>query len=307
MTTVPAPEPTDNRRGILLMIGAMAAFAVEDTLIKLASASLPAGQIIAMIGMAGAAIFAGLALRNGEALGGARVMARGLWLRNLAEVVGTFGFVTALTLIPLSTASAILQASPIVVTAGAALFLGERVGWRRWSAIAVGFAGVMLILRPGGEAFEAATLWAVLGMAALAARDLVTRRMPPALPTTVVAFWGNVSVAGLGLVMLGWSGGATLPDPRGLAFVAGAVAIGAGAYWAIIEATRTGDVAVVQPFRYSRLLFALVLGMIVFGERPDVTTLAGAALVLGAGLYTFAREQAVKRASHVSAAALDGR
>jgi drug/metabolite transporter (DMT)-like permease len=289
------------------MVAAMAAFAVEDSLIKLASASLPAGQILAMIGVAGAAIFAALARAKGEALGGPRIRSRGLWLRNLAEVVGTFGFVTALTLIPLSTASAILQASPIMVTAGAALFLGERVGWRRWTAVLVGFAGVLLILRPGGEAFDAAALWAVLGMAALAARDLVTRRMPAALPTVVVAFWGNSSVAGLGLVMLAVWGGAALPDPRALGFVAGAVAIGAGAYWAIIEATRTGDVAVVQPFRYSRLIFALILGVIVFDERPDLTTLGGAALVLAAGLYTFAREQRAIRASHAGAAALDGR
>jgi drug/metabolite transporter (DMT)-like permease len=122
-----------------------------------------------------------------------------------------------------------------------------------------------------------------------------------------VAFWGNASVAGLGLVMLAVWGGAALPDPRALGFVAGAVAIGAGAYWAIIEATRTGDVAVVQPFRYSRLIFALILGVIVFGERPDLATLGGAALVLAAGLYTFAREQRAIRASHAGAAALDGR
>jgi drug/metabolite transporter (DMT)-like permease len=292
--TLPAPSPA-NRRGILLMITAMAAFAVEDALIKLASASLPAGQILTMIGVAGAVVFAAFARAGGLRLFGPQVLNRGLWLRNLCEVLGTFGFVTALTLIPLSTASAILQAAPIVVTAGAALFLGERVGWRRWSAVVVGFAGVMLILRPGAEAFDPASLWAVQGMVALAARDLVTRRMPPGLPTLVVAFWGFASVAALGAAMLAASGGAVVPDARGAALVAGAVAVGVGAYWAIIEATRAGDVAVVQPFRYSRLIFALILGVILFGERPDLPTLLGAALVLAAGLYTFAREQRVKR------------
>ena len=288
---------TATLRGICLMVAAMAAFAIEDTLIKLAAADMPAGQVMALLGAAGTVIFALWSRAAGQRVFGPQVLDRGLWTRNLFEVIGTLGFVTALTRIPLSTASAILQASPIVVMAGAALFLGEKVGWRRWSAVCVGFAGVMLILRPGAEAFDLNMLWAVLGVFGLAARDIVTRRMPPGLPTQAVATWGYVSITGLGLAMLAVSGGAVMPDARAAGLVAGAVAIGVLAYWAIIEATRAGDVSTIQPFRYSRLIFAMIIGAVVFAERPDALTLLGAVLIVGSGLYALARERRAIRAS----------
>ena len=285
-----------NMRGILLLTLSMAAFAVEDALIKLASASLPAGQILLIIGGVGAPIFAAWGRAQGHRVLTRQVLSGALWLRNLFEVVGTLGFVSALTLIPLSQASAILQATPIVVTAGAALFLGELVGWRRWTSIMVGFCGVLIILRPGLEGFDANALWAVLGVFGLAARDLATRRMANSLPTMVVATWGFVAVAALGAVMLAVSGGATMPEARSLWFVGGAVTVGIGAYWCIIEATRAGDVTAIQPFRYTRLIFAMIIGVIVFGERPDLWTLIGAGLIIGSGLYSFARERARTRA-----------
>jgi len=292
-----------NMRGILLLTLSMAAFAIEDALIKLASASLPAGQILLMIGAVGAPVFAAWGRAQGHRVLTRQVLSGALWLRNLFEVIGTLGFVTALTLIALSQASAILQATPIVVTAGAALFLGEQVGWRRWTAIMVGFCGVLIILRPGLEGFDANALWAVLGAFGLAARDLATRRMATSLPTMVVATWGFVAVAALGAAMLAVSGGATVPEARSLWFVGGAVTIGIGAYWCIIEATRAGDVAAIQPFRYTRLIFAMIIGGIVFGERPDLWTLIGAGLIIGSGLYTFARERARTRALFTKARA----
>jgi len=285
-----------NMRGILLLTLSMAAFAAEDALIKLASGDLPSGQILLMIGVAGGAVFAIWGRLQGHRILSRQVLDGRLWLRNLCEVIGTFGFVTALTLIPLSTASAILQAAPIVVTAGAAIFLGEAVGWRRWTAIAVGFCGVLVILRPTGAGFDANALWAVLGMLGLAARDLVTRRMTASLPTMVVATWAFVTVTVLGAAMLAVSGGAALPPGPSLFYVLTAVTIGIGAYWCIIEATRAGDVAAIQPFRYTRLIFAMLIGVAVFGERPDLWTLVGAALIIGSGLYTFARERMRNRA-----------
>lgn len=285
-----------NMRGILLLTLSMAAFAAEDALIKLASDDLPAGQILLMIGVIGTPVFAIWGRLQGHRILTRQVFDGTMWLRNGFEVIGTLGFVTALTLIPLSTASAILQAAPIVVTAGAAIFLGEMVGWRRWTAIAVGFCGVLVILRPTGAGFDANALWAVVGVLGLAARDLVTRRMKASLPTMVVATWAFVTVAALGAGMLIASGGAALPDGPSLWYVLAAVSIGIGAYWCIIEATRAGDVAAVQPFRYTRLIFAMIIGVAVFGERPDLWTLVGAALIIGSGLYTFARERARKRA-----------
>ena len=288
---------TANLRGILLLTLSMAGFAIEDAMIKLASGGLPAGQILLMIGLVGALVFAAWGRAQGQAVFSRAVLDGPLWLRNLFEVIGTLGFVTALTLIPLSTATAILQATPIGVTAGAALFFGETVGWRRWTAVLVGFAGVILILRPGMEGFDINALWAVLGVVGLSARDLATRRMPASLPTMVVATWGFVAVAGLGAVMLAVSRDAVAPDPRSLWYVAGALGVGIGAYWCIIEATRAGDMSAIQPFRYSRLVFALIIAVLLFGEQPDTLTLMGTALIIGSGLYTFARERTLSRRS----------
>lgn len=278
-------------RGIVLMTAAMAAFAVEDTLIKIASADVSAGQILAMLGFGGAPLFAALARAQGHRVLSPALFGRALLMRNGFEMAGTMGFVTALTLVPLSTASAILQAAPLLVTAGAAVFLGEAVGWRRWMAVAVGFAGVLMILRPGTAGFDANALWAVLGVAGLAARDLVTRRMPPAVPTSVVAASAFLAVGVVGLGMMAATGGAVLPPPRAFALIAAALAIGLFAYWAIVEATRAGDASAVAPFRYSRIVFALVIAWAVLGERPDAMTLAGAALIIASGLYTLYRER----------------
>lgn len=290
-------------RGIVMMVVAMAAFAVEDALIKLAAASMPPGQILAMLGFPGALIFAAWARAGGHAVMTRAALSRPMVLRNLFEVTGTLGFVTSLSLIPLSTASAILQATPLVVTAGAALFLGDPVGWRRWMAVGVGFAGVVLILRPGVEGFDVNALWAVLGVMGLAARDLVTRRLVATLPTPVVAAWAFAAVALLGCAMLVASGGAVLPGPRPMAFVLAALVVGIGAYWAIVEATRAGDVVAITPFRYTRLIFALAIGAVLFGERPDAAVLGGAALIIASGLYTFARERARARRTLASAPA----
>lgn len=284
-----------NMRGIVLLTLSMAAFAAEDALIKLASGDLPAGQILLMIGLIGTPVFAIWGRAQGHRMFSRQVLDGTLWLRNLFEVTGSLGFVTALTLIPLSTASAILQASPILVTAGAAIFLRETVGWRRWTAIAVGFCGMLVILRPTAEGFDANVLWAVLGVLGLAARDLVTRRMKASLPTMVVASWAFVTLTVLGAAMLAVSGGAVIPQSPSLWYVLAAVTIGVGAYWAIIEATRAGDVAAIQPFRYTRIIFAMIIGALVFGERPDALMLLGAALIIGSGLYTFARERALSR------------
>lgn len=286
---------TANLRGILLLTLSMAAFAIEDAMIKLASGGLPAGQILLMIGVVGTPVFALWGRAKGQTVFSRAALNGPLWWRNLFEVIGTLGFVTSLTLIPLSTATAILQATPIAVTAGAALFFGETVGWRRWTAVLVGFSGVILILRPGLDSFDINALWAVLGVMGLSARDLATRRMPAALPTMVVATWGFVSVAALGAVMMAVSADAVIPDARSLGFVAGALAVGIGAYWCIIEATRAGDMSAIQPFRYSRLVFALILAVLVFGERPDTLTLFGTALIIGAGLYTLLRERTLSR------------
>lgn len=281
----------DNLRGSFLMVAAMAGFALEDMLIKQLSAGLPVGQIVAMLGLGGTLIFATLTLARGERVWSPVFLSRPVFLRNLGEMIATASFVTALVLIPLSTASAILQTAPLAVTLGAALFLGEPVGWRRWSAIAVGLIGVMLIIRPGLAGFSPASLAAVLAVAALALRDLAVRAVPPRVTSAQLSAWGFATVMPTGLLMmLAMATPPELPAAPDLVRLGSALVAGGLGYYAVVAATRTGDVAVVVPFRYTRLVFALILGALVFGERPDAMTLSGATLIVAAGLYTIWRE-----------------
>lgn len=295
---------TANLRGILLMSAAMAGFAVEDALIKAASVTVPAGQVIFLIALAGMTGFALWARATGARLWQPGAFAAPVVGRTLAEMVGTFGIVTALALAPLSTVTAIIQAAPIVVVAAAALLLREQVGWRRWSAVGTGFLGVLLILRPGAAGFDPDALWAVMGVAGLAARDICARRMDPALPTSVVGSWGYAGVLILSVAMTAGAGGPVWPALPAALCIAGAAAIGLVAYWAIIEATRAGDVSIIAPFRYSRLIFGVGLGVVAFGERLDGAMLAGALLVIGSGLYTLYRERLRKVEGPATAAAV---
>ena len=285
----------DNLRGIVLMVAAMAGFAMEDMFIKWAAADLPTGEILLLLGVVGGAVFAAVARMQGARTVTKAALHPAITGRNLAEMVGTFGFVTALTLAPLSTVSAVLQAMPLVVTMGAALFLSESVGWRRWSAIFVGFVGVLLVIQPGFDGFNPHALWAVLAVIGLGARDLFTRRIPEAVSSIQVSAWGFWAVAVLGAGMVLVTGGGRLPDLPQAGYLGGALAFGIAAYWALTQANRLGEMSVITPFRYSRLIFGLILGIFVFAERPNVITLSGAALIIASGLYTFARERRLRR------------
>ena len=281
----------DNGRAILLMTLAMAGFALEDAAIKAVSVELAPGQIIATMGLCGAVVFGAASRRRGEALVSRDLLIAPVLLRNASEMVSTAAYVTALALIPLSTASAILQGVPLVVTMGAALFLGERVGWRRWLAVAVGLGGVLLIVRPGMEGFEPASLLAVLGLVTLAGRDLATRRVPGRISTARVSAWGFASLVPTGLLLLLLPGqDAALPSAGAWLGMLGGIVVGLLGYAAVVAAMRMGEVSAVAPFRYARLVFALLVAALAFGERPDLLTLLGAAIVIASGLYAFLRE-----------------
>jgi drug/metabolite transporter (DMT)-like permease len=231
----------------------------------------------------------------GEAALHPAMLSRSLLLRSGFEVTGRIFYSLAIALTPLSTASAILQATPLVVVAGAALLFGESVGWRRWTAILVGFAGVLIILRPGLDGFTPLSLVTVVGLIGFAGRDLATRAAPLTLSNRQLGVIGMAMLALAGGVILAVTGGATQPDARTLALLAGMTGFGIFAYNALTIAMRTGEVAAVTPFRYTRLVFAMLLGILVFNETPDAYTLIGSALVVGSGLYTLARSRARSR------------
>jgi len=281
----------DTLRGSLLMALAMAAFAVEDMIIKSVAAAMPTGQVLILFGLGGMVIFAIMARAQGSALWHPGFCTRPLLWRFVAEVSGRLFFTLAIVLAPLSLASAILQATPLVVTAGAVVFFGESVGWRRWLAICVGFLGVLMILRPGLSGFEATSLLAVAGMLGFAGRDLATRAAPKTMSNAQLGLFGFAMLVIAGVILLSWTGGAIWPTVAQSCKLAAAVAVGVLAYMALTGAMRTGEISVVAPFRYTRLVFAMALGIAVFGERPDVMTLLGSALVVGSGIFTLLRNQ----------------
>lgn len=281
----------ENLRAIALMVLSMAGFAIEDMLIKFIALEMPTGQFLMLIGAGGALIFTLMAWRQGQAVLSADFLRPTIIIRNLGEVIGTLGFVTALVLTPLSSASAILQATPLAVTLGAALFLREAVGWRRWSAILIGFCGVVAVIRPGLEGFQPASLFAVLGVIGLATRDVATRATPATISSLVLSAHGFGMLVPAGAFLLWISGGAVAPSAQGYGLLFAALIIGVSAYYALTLSMRLGDVAVVTPFRYVRLVFALFIGVTVFHEQPDAWTLGGAAIIILSGLYTFFRER----------------
>lgn len=289
---------TDNATATLLMVGAMAAFAVEDLFLKRAAMALPPGQVIAMMGAGGALVFWIMAALKRQPILTARALHGAPLIRALSEAAATMLYITALALIPLSINSALLQASPLVVTMGAALVLGETVGWRRWTAIGVGFVGVLIVLQPWNDAFQAAGILTVLCVIVLAARDLATRAMPTDIGTFQLVTWAYLALvpAGLLLMVLAGHGPGAIDPTRSLDLVMALVS-GLFGYYAVTSATRMGEAAVIAPFRYARLVFALILAMLFLGERPGPAMLIGAALIIGSGLYTFMRERQRARAA----------
>lgn len=292
-----------NLNGILLVIGAMAAFTAEDALIKHLSTWFPTGQILIALGIGAGAVFAALALIRGHSLFARHAWQTAALVRALSEAIAATAFITALSLIDISTVAAVFQATPLAITMGAALFLGEQVGWRRWSAILVGFCGVLLIIRPGLDGFEPAALLVLVAVAAIAVRDLSTRFIVAEVSSLVVSFQGFASIIFSGALLI-WLQGDTMvtPQPRHYALIAATLIFSVSGYYAIVQAMRVADASAVQPFRYTRLVFSMLAGILIFGERPDTLTLAGAGLVIATGLYTFLREhQLARRAARAAA------
>lgn len=274
------------------MIGAMAGFALEDLFVKLLSSTISAGQILITVGVCGAIIFAIMAYSKGHNIFAAHGWTRATVARAVAEAFAAVAFVTSLSLVPISTVAAVFQVTPLVITMGAALFLGEQVGWRRWSAIIVGFIGVIIIIRPGFSGFDPSVLFVLISVLGVAARDLITRDIPKNIASTIISFqaFASVIIAGVILLFISSDNLVAVSNFEVLYFV-GAVIFGVAGYYGIVTAMRVAAAAVVTPFRYTRLLFSIVIGVLVFNERPDTFTLLGAAIVIGTGLYTFLRER----------------
>lgn len=279
------------KSGPLLMTAAMAFFALEDMFLKAALTQISVGLGLILFGLGGTLVFLVWALLRGETLFHPAIWSRPLILRSTSEVLGRLFYTLAFALAPLSLVSAILQATPLVVALGAVVFFGEVVGWRRWLAISVGFVGVLMILRPGTDAFTATSIFAVLGMLGFAGRDLATRASPPSMSNVQLGVYGFVMLVIAGAIMVAVTGLGPLPDFIGGLQVLAATVVGVLAYTCLTASMRIGEVSVTVPFRYTRLVFAMLLGVAVFGERPDLMTLLGSAVIVASGLYTIWRGQ----------------
>lgn len=285
----------DNMRGAVFMMVSMAGFSLNDAFIKTVAGELPLFQAVFLRGLIATALIGGLAWSQGAfAFRPGRRDRRLIGWRCLGEIGGTICFLTALFNMPIANASAILQSVPLAVTLGAALFLGEPVGWRRYLAIAIGFAGVLVIVRPGAEGFNAYALWAVAAIGFIVVRDLTTRSLSPDAPALAVVFVTSAAItatAGVLSLITGWS--AIAPAHVGaLALAAGFLLVG---YLFGVKTMRIGEIGFVQPFRYTLLVWAMLSGIVLFGEWPDAWMLAGSAIVVATGLFTFYRERALGR------------
>jgi drug/metabolite transporter (DMT)-like permease len=291
---VPIRSRSDNLRGILAMLAAMGSLIFNDAFIKMAAARLPTGEAIFLRGVMATLLCVGVtaatvgpgALRHA---GGGRVQARAG-----ADEAGTILYLSALMHMPIADATALLQFTPLAITAGAALFLGARVGWRRWLATLVGLFGVLVIVRPGGAGFNAYSLPALSAIGFVAVRDLLTRKIGPEVPTMVVSATSAAAVAA-GALTLALIEPWVWPTLSALLLLrVASIGLVGGNYW-IVVAMRHGEIAAVAPFRYSASLWAIAAGLVVWGEFPDLWTWTGIAIVTGAGVYTILRESRLRR------------
>lgn len=288
---------TPNVAGALLMMASMACFTLNDALIKATGGDVPLFQLLFLRGILATAFIGMLAVLRGTL----KVrLGRQDWaligLRSFSEVCAAYFFLTALLNMPLANVTAILQVLPLTVALAAALFFKESIGWRRMVAILVGFAGMLMIVRPGTEGFTIWSVYALVAVGFVTVRDLSTRRMSAAVPSLFVTLSASLAVlvaAGLASLTIDW-----VPvTPRLGGLILGASVFIIGGYYFSVQVMRQGDVSFIAPFRYTGLLWALALGWLMFEDWPAPMTLAGAGVIVATGLFTLYRERRLLRSA----------
>lgn len=293
---------SDNLTGALLMMASMASFTLNDTMLKAMAGEVPLFQLLFLRGILTTVAVALIAWAMGALA--LRLPAREwriIALRVLAETGAAYFFLSALFHMPIANVTAILQALPLTITLAAALFLREPVGWPRLLAILAGFAGVMLIIRPGTAGFDFHALYALVAVAFVTLRDLSTRRLSPATPSMLVTLVTSAAI----MVFFGLAGLFSDWAPmtgREIGLTLGAAVMIVGGYLFSIMVMRVGEIGVVAPFRYTGLIWALMLGWLAFGEWPTPLTLIGAAIVAASGLFTLWRESRLARTARIAQA-----
>lgn len=285
-----------NRRGIMAMSASMALFVANDALVKFVSQSLPGPQLIFVRGLFASALLIAVAHAMGT-LGQVRVlMQRPVLIRATLDAVASMVYLTALFHLPIGNATAINLATPLFITLFAAMMLRERVGLTRWTAIMAGFTGVVMVVQPKADGFNAYALLALLGTLFHAMRDISTRYIASSTPSILITVSTGVAVTLLSGVITLFTGWQPLHLQQALLLAVASVFLGSG-YYLLIQAMREGEMSLIAPFRYSGLLFAVAIGYVVWGDVPNLLAWAGIALLVGAGLYMLHTERLRKQAA----------
>ena len=282
------------------MVLAMASFVSNDTIVKLVGTSVPVGELIAIRGFIAALFIAAICAGQGVLINLPQLRSRNVLVRASLDLIATILFITALMHMHIANLTAVMQAVPLAVACLSVLFLGETVGWRRSTAIVLGFIGVMFIVRPSPESLSRYDLFALLIVIAVAVRDLVTRRISMRVPTLIIAL-ANAAFVTAGGVMLALFEGFVMPQAWQIAYLAAAAIFLATGYMFMVATLRLGELSATAPFRYSIMLFAIISGIVVFGEIPDALAITGMMLIAATGLYAAHRESRIKDISRTPA------
>jgi drug/metabolite transporter (DMT)-like permease len=293
------PQNTALRAG-LFMVLAMASFVANDTIVKLVGRSLPVGEIIMIRGMMAFLLIGFICAWQGLLPQLPRIAQRNVLLRSLLDVIATIAFITALMHMPIANLTSVMQAVPLAVALLSIIVLKEKVGWRRMSAITGGFVGVLMIVKPSVSTFNHYELLALLIVFAVAVRDILTKRIPARIPTFVIAL-GNAGFVTLGGAALALAQGMMQPELWQVGLLALAACFLSSGYLFMVATLRLGELTGTAPFRYSVMIFAILSGVVVFGEFPDGIAILGMALIVVSGLYAAHREALRARALSDSA------
>lgn len=282
-------QSRNNRRGIVSALIAMALFVCNDSLVKLATTSFATGQVLVIRGLFATSIMLTIVLVSKQAKSLRFMFTRLLMVRAMAESMVALCFVTSIAQLSLADLTAILQATPLIITLFSVILGIEKIGWRRWSAVIVGFIGVLLVVKPGGSTFNIYALLALLSCVLVAYRDLMTRTIDKSIPTVVVSLTTTLSVVVVGLC-LGLDNWKPMEMQPTLYLLAAAAFVSMG-NMCIVKAYRIADPSAVSPFRYSVVIWAFLSSFVVFGDVPDALAILGTSLIVASGIYTVHRER----------------
>ena len=281
----------DTLRAIILMVAGSFFFTLADLCMKLASRTIPIGQVTIILGLGLAVFFAALALRERQRFFERRLLHHAMLMRCVGEAVAIVGVIIALRFSPLATVTALMQSLPLVLTLMAVVFLREPLRWRRSIALIVGFLGVLVIIRPGLDTFDFFAAFTLIGVIGMAIRDIGTRIMPAGISTPILGFWGAVSIVLTGIGMILISGAVIMPTREAWLFLIGLIIFGCFGTLAVAMAMRLGEVSLISPFRFIRVVFGVGVAVLILGESVEAPVIIGATMVVGAGLYSLLRER----------------